>query len=122
MKVLLSIRPEFVSRIFNGTKRFEYRRNIFRAVVERVIVYATSPTKLVVGEFEIEDILFDELDTLWFKTRHHSGLTEKHFYSYFTDLDKGYAIKIGKVSEYKTPLSLQHCYGLHPPQSFLYLK
>ena len=122
MKVLLSIRPEFVSQIFDGAKRFEYRRTIFRATVERVIVYATSPIKLVVGEFEVEDVLFDELDMLWSKTRHHSGITEKHFYSYFSNRDKGYAIKIGKASKYKTPISMRHCYGVRPPQSFLYLK
>lgn len=26
MKVLLSIKPEFADEIFNGTKRYEYRR------------------------------------------------------------------------------------------------
>lgn len=122
MKVLLSIRPEFVSLIFDGIKRFEYRRTIFRTSVERVIIYATSPTKQVVGEFEVEYILFDELGVLWSKTRHQSGVTEKHFYSYFTKVDKGYAIKIGKASKYKIPLPLQQYYGVCPPQSFLYLK
>ena len=30
MKVLLSIKPEFVEKIFSGEKRFEYRKNIFK--------------------------------------------------------------------------------------------
>ena len=29
MKVLLSIKPEFASKIFEGTKRFEYRKAHF---------------------------------------------------------------------------------------------
>ena len=52
MRVLLSIKPEFVSSIFKGEKRFEYRRTIFKSPVERVVIYETSPTKKIVGEFE----------------------------------------------------------------------
>ena len=30
MKVLLSIKPEFAEKILNGTKRFEFRKGIFK--------------------------------------------------------------------------------------------
>lgn len=30
MKVLLSIKPEFANKIFEGTKRFEFRKSIFK--------------------------------------------------------------------------------------------
>ena len=30
MKVLLSIKPEFAFAIINGSKKFEYRKNIFK--------------------------------------------------------------------------------------------
>ena len=30
MKVLLSIKPEFVEKIFSGEKRFEYRKFAFK--------------------------------------------------------------------------------------------
>lgn len=122
MKVLLSIKPEFVSSIFEGTKRFEYRKTIFKSPVKRVIIYETAPTKKIVGEFAIDGVLFDDLDILWSKTKHHSGITENYFYSYFSNKDKGYAIKIAKVSKYKTPFPLQNYQGVNPPQSFMYLK
>lgn len=30
MKVLLSIKPEFAERIFNGSKKYEFRKVIFK--------------------------------------------------------------------------------------------
>ena len=54
MKVILSIKPEFVEKIINGEKKFEYRRKIFKKDVEKVLIYASSPIKLVVGELHVE--------------------------------------------------------------------
>ena len=30
MKVVLSIKPEFANKIFDGTKKFEFRKSIFK--------------------------------------------------------------------------------------------
>lgn len=30
MKAIMSIKPKYAEAIFNGTKKFEFRRNIFR--------------------------------------------------------------------------------------------
>ena len=52
MKVLLSIKPEYASKILDGTKRYEYRRAIFkRTEVTTVVVYASDPVRKVIGEF-----------------------------------------------------------------------
>ncbi len=61
MKVLLSIKPEFAFKIFNGTKKYEYRRTIFKKCeVTIVLVYATYPIQKVIGEFEIGEILHED--------------------------------------------------------------
>ena len=57
MNALLSIKPEFVEKIFSGEKRFEFRKSAFRQDISCVIVYATSPVRRIVGEFEVEEIL-----------------------------------------------------------------
>lgn len=121
MDVLLSIKPQFALQIFSGTKKFEYRRIIFREHVERIIVYASSPTKMVIGEFWIKEILFEDLDSLWSRTRRYSGITEEGFYSYFFDKDKGYAIKVGKIIRYHKPKQLRVLYKMKAPQSFAYI-
>jgi predicted transcriptional regulator len=122
MNVLLSIKPEFVNKIFNGQKKYEYRRAIFkREDINKIVVYATAPISKVVGEFEIENILFEDVSELWEKTKIDSGVKEQFFYHYFNEKDKGYAIKIKNFLQYSTPQNLNETYGVMPPQSFLYI-
>lgn len=65
MKVVLSIKPEFAFKIFDGTKKFEFRKSIFKNVkIKSVIVYASSPIQQVIGEFEIDEVLNYDLSTL----------------------------------------------------------
>ncbi len=81
MKVLLSIKPEFAFKIFEGTKKFEFRKVIFKKPnVKTVIVYASSPVQQVIGEFEIDDIFSFNPDAIWKMTKNHSGITEDFFY------------------------------------------
>ena len=123
MKVLLSIKPEFADKIFDGTKKFEFRRTIFsKTHINTVIVYASSPVQRVIGEFEINQVLFDDIENLWLRTRDFAGIDENYFFKYFLDKNKGYAIEIKKVKKYKTPLQLQDRYKIQPPQSFAYIK
>lgn len=122
MKVMLSIKPEFADKIFNGSKKFEFRRSIFKNQnVKKVIVYASSPVQKVIGEFEIDQIINLELTELWEKTSRHSGISEDYFYQYFGDKEQGYAIKIKKVKKYKQPMCIKADFKLTPPQSFAYV-
>lgn len=41
MKVLMSIKPEFVEKIFARKKRYEYRKSIFKKSISKIIVYST---------------------------------------------------------------------------------
>lgn len=122
--VLLSIRPQFVEQIFKGNKRFEFRRVLFKdRDVKRIVVYATAPVSKVVGEFEIDDIIEDEIVNLWEKTKDHSGITEEYFNKYFVGKENGYAIKIGKYLEYYEHRELDKDLNIrYVPQSFVYLR
>lgn len=123
MKVLLSIKPEFATRIFEGLKKYEFRRAIFRRTdIEKVIVYASAPISKIIGEFEIEKIIYDELPNLWNMTKKYAGITEDYFYDYFGDKEKGYAIKVRNYLKYDAPISLQETYQITPPQSFSYIE
>ncbi|TKI50560.1 ASCH domain-containing protein [Lysinibacillus tabacifolii] len=123
MKVLLSIKPEFVEKIFSGEKKFEYRRTIFKDnTIETIVVYCTMPIGKVVGEIKIEEILNLDIDALWDETKDKSGIKYDFFKSYFHDKESGYAIKFKDVIEYDYPLTLSDLKkGLKPPQSFCYI-
>jgi len=122
MKVLLSIKPEFAFRIFDGSKKYEYRRIIFkRREVETVVVYASDPIRRVIGEFDIGEILHEEPEQLWAQTCSDAGITKTRFMKYFGNKARGYAIGIRQARKYETPLSLNEFMLSLPPQSFKYL-
>ena len=121
MKVVLSIKPEFAFKIFDGTKQFEFRKAIFKNPdVNKIIVYASSPVQQVIGEFEIDEILKFEKNKLWELTSEASGITEHFFFKYFEEKVDGYAIKIKNTKRYNIPKSLKRDFNLLPPQSFAY--
>ncbi len=123
MKVILSIKPEFAFKIFDGTKQFEFRKAIFKnPAVNKIIVYASSPVQKVIGEFEIDEILKFEKNRLWELTSEASGITEHFFFKYFEEKQDGYAIKIKNTKRYSTPKSLKLDFNLLPPQSFAYFR
>jgi predicted transcriptional regulator len=121
MKVLLSVKPEFANKIFSGVKKYEYRRAIFKNNVNRVIVYASSPVQKLIGEFEIESIIYENLEQLWERTKEDAGISKEYFFEYFSDKKMGYAISVKNLRKYKQPLCLKETYGVNPPQSFLYI-
>ncbi len=121
MKVVLSIKPEFANKIFDGTKRFEFRKAIFKNTdIKTVIVYASSPVQKVIGEFEIKRIINKDIDSLWELTQTDSGISEDYFYKYFQDRSEGFAIEIKTYKKYKQPKNLMKDFNLVPPQSFAY--
>lgn len=94
MKVLLSIKPEFVEEIILGNKKFEYRKSIFkRKDISSIVVYATKPYGKVVGEFEIEDILVDNPYNIWKQTKEFSGISKSNFNEYFKGKQKDLLFK-----------------------------
>ena len=122
MKVLLSIKPEFAFKIFDGQKLFEFRKVIFKNPnVKTVVVYASSPVQQVIGEFEIEKILTSEPKEIWEKTKTHSGISEDFFYRYFENRNVAHAIKIKTTIRYEQPLSIKDDFNVNPPQSYVYL-
>ncbi len=124
MIALLSVKPEFAERIFNGIKKFEYRKKVFaRKDVEKIIVYASSPMKCVIGEFEFDNIILDTPSIIWEKTAVYSGINHESFFKYFSGSRKAYAICITHAIRYANPVNLQNMLpGFTPPQSFRYIK
>lgn len=123
MEVILSIKPKFVEKIFEGTKKFEFRRSIFKnKQVQKVVVYASAPISKIVGEFEIDEIIHNEIESLWSKTQEYSGISKDYYINYFLGKKNGYAIKIKSSKKYNEYYSIQEKFGMNAPQSFAYIK
>lgn len=124
MKVLLSIKPEYVKEIMNGRKKYEYRKRIFKnKEVDTIIIYATKPIGKVIGEFEVGNILEEEPKRLWKRTKFVSGISKNNFDEYFKDTKNGFAIEIKRFTPYVEPLELVDLDRKikHAPQSFMYV-
>ncbi|MFJ6925032.1 ASCH domain-containing protein [Limosilactobacillus mucosae] len=124
MKILLSIKPEYVERILNGTKKFEYRKKIFKNKnVNTVVIYATKPIGKVVGEFYIRNIIEDNPQTIWNLTNKYSGISKNSFDEYFHNVQEGFAIEISHFVKYKKELELNEVSKKlkSAPQSFAYI-
>lgn len=124
MKALLSIKPEFVKKIFSGEKLFEYRKAIFkRPEVESIVIYSTMPEGKIVGEFRIGNILARPPEEIWEKTKQASGINKKLFDEYFSNRKLAYAIEITELKKYEKPIDpYKENISFKAPQSFKYLE
>lgn len=121
-KILLSIKPEYSKKIFNHTKKYEFRKRIPQQHVEKVVVYSSNPAQSVVGEFEVLKILKMEPSLLWDTTKESAGITKEKYQEYYTGCDIAYAYEIGNTELYDTPKKLKD-YGItNAPQSFVYIE
>lgn len=122
MKALLSIKPKYIEEINNGSKLYEFRKSIFKNDVDVIIVYASSPTKKIVGQIIVDKIIVDTPQNLWSKYQKHSGIIKEEFFEYFKNKEKGYAIKIKKYINYNEPIDpYEHNADFTPPQSYAYI-
>ena len=121
--VLLSIKPEFAYKIFDGTKKYEFRKQIFKdSSVKKVIVYSSSPEQKVIGEFNIDTILSDTPSAIWLQTRDYSGISQAFYDEYFRGRQNAYAIKVASTRIYEQKKDLSDFDIMFPPQSFAYVE
>ena len=123
INILLSIKPIFAAAIFSGEKKYEFRRTIFKNTnVKKVYVYASRPIGLVIGEFEIDEIITAKPELLWKATKEAAGIRKEYFDRYFDGRDSAYAIKVSTTNYYKKPMTLMEMFNINrPPQSFMYI-
>jgi predicted transcriptional regulator len=123
-RVLLSVKPRFAEAILAGVKKFEFRRVLFRRHdIKTIVLYASSPTCKVVGEFTLDEVLSLEPDALWGATCGEGAIDREYFDQYFQGRLTGHALKVKRARRYRAPLCLRADFGIeHPPQSFCYLE
>lgn len=120
--LLLSIKPEYVEKILQGEKRFEYRKRLAKEDVSYIYVYSTAPSMKVVASVHIEGHLSDSPTALWEKTKAAAGISRAKFRDYFRGCKTAYAYKLGKVEVFESPKNLSDFGVAVAPQSFVYIK
>ena len=120
--LLLSIKPEYVEKILQGEKKFEYRKRLAKEDVSYIYVYSTAPSMKVVASVHIEGHLSDSPTALWEKTKAAAGISRAKFRDYFRGCKTAYAYKLGKVEVFESPKNLSDFGVAVAPQSLVYIK
>ena len=120
-KILYPIKRKYVKRIFDGTKAYEYRKQLCREEVDTIVIYESSGRGMVVGECKIVDRICCDPVKLWEKTKELSGMEEKEFFNYFRCCKNACAYVLGDVNIFLKPKSLKEYDINFVPQNYVYL-
>ena len=119
--ILLSIKPEYANRIFDGQKQYEYRKRIPKKDVSKIVVYSSAPEQAVIGEIKVIKTLKMKPTKLWNSTKANAGISRSKYRKYFSGCTMAYAFVIGSSEKYPTSKSLADFNIQSAPQSFEYL-
>ena len=120
-KILMSIKPEYVDKIFSGEKKYEYRKRLCKKKIDTIIVYSSSPIQKVVGELKIEKVLYDKKSIIWNKTNRYGGITKTKYDKYYENCDYAVAYEIEKAILYDKQKDLKDFNVQMAPQSYVYI-
>lgn len=118
---MLAIKPEYVSRIFDGSKKYEFRRYLAKRKVDKIYIYETAPIMKVVGEVDVVGTLSLQPKQLWKLTNKNAGIDKASFDKYFQNSPIGHAYQLGEVRMYDVPKPLNDFGFSYATQSFVYI-
>ena len=78
-KILLSINPEYSSQILQGTKKYEYRRQIAKRAVDEILIYSTAPDMKIIGSVKVHSVK-EHRQNFGKKLKNIPGYAEKSFF------------------------------------------
>jgi predicted transcriptional regulator len=123
--LLLSLRPRFADAILSGSKTVELRRRPVNAQSGTpVILYASSPTRAIVGTARLREVSVLSHDDAWRAHHHTLGLTRGEFDAYLDGSEYAYLLLLHRVCTLDRPLpltDLRQDGPFQPPQSFRYV-
>ena len=106
--ILISMKPPYARAILEGSKTIELRRRFSEnlPIGSKMLIYATTPQKEVIGECEIKKVHKLPLDKLWEKSCRDAMINWETFILYFDGLNEGYGIEVCKPFMYEKPIPL----------------
>jgi predicted transcriptional regulator len=122
---VLSIRPEYATKIISGEKTVELRRKFPNGTVTGAIVYvyATVPIQAVIGWAKIADVKRLKVHDIWEQFKDVACIQENDFLEYFGDLKSGFVLMLEAPQPLSNPVALSELkarLNFVPPQSYCY--
>lgn len=125
-RVLLSIKPEFVEKIFSNDKTVELRKRIPTLIEgDELLIYASAPVMAIVGAVEVTEVVRHSPDDLWRMVKAHAAVERDFFAEYYQDHSTAYGIFLGRTQAFDKVCPLPRLRkswpGFVPPQNYRYV-
>lgn len=124
--MLLSVHPRFAEAILEGSKTVEVRRQRVAAPAGTpVLLYATAPTRALVGMARIAAVHVASPREIWSAHCTQTGISRREYDSYMSGASwaSGLTLRAPMPFAEAVPLSSLRAAGaFHPPQSYRYLR
>ena len=125
--LLLSLKPCYAKRVFEGLKKVELRRRITSHITNRdVFVYVSSPVMELRGGFRAGNFWHGTPEEIWAKVSELARVNKQDFDTYFEGQTVAYAFEITEVWEAPNPVDLNTLRSQFPnfvvPQSWRYVR
>lgn len=122
---VLSIKPEYATKIVAGLKKVELRRRFPYGTVTgaQLFVYATVPIQAVIGHATISTVEEHPVETVWNLYHEVAYIDRADFDAYYQGRERGFVIRLADPVELAEPvplLVLKERLEFTPPQSFAY--
>lgn len=127
--LLISIKPQYAQKIFDGTKSIELRKSapIYAGKDSLMLIYVTTPVRELWGVCKIKNILKSTPENLWKKCGEKTGISKSEFDEYFGINPIAVGIELTDIKRISKPrLSLEilkeSISGFIPPQTYAYIQ
>jgi predicted transcriptional regulator len=125
-QLLLSVKPRYSQLILSGRKTVELRRTRPRVdIPTEALIYASSPTRALVGRCRVETVVALPLQEMWALHGPASAITLEDFDRYFSGASLAYGLFLTDVAALPEHVDLRELRanwaGFQPPQSFRYV-
>lgn len=123
--LFISIKPEFVEKIFNGSKTIELRKSAPNVKKDdTIIIYSSSPVMSVIGLCKVKEIIALSPNKLWNQYSRDLGIDKKRYFEYYDGKEIAVGIFLKDIKKIKKEISLSTLRAkfnkFHPPQTFMY--
>ncbi|MFY0601073.1 MAG: EVE domain-containing protein [Cyclobacteriaceae bacterium] len=123
--IVVSIKPEFAHKIFDGSKKIELRKvspNVRQG--DLMIVYSTSPEMAILGICQIQEVIKSTPSDLWEKHSDVLGIDKTRYFDYYSKSSIAIGIVLERAKRFKTKIPLKNLKKyfptFSPPQTFKY--
>ena len=123
--LLMSIKTKYASRIFAGTKEYEFRRKSIgeKNCHKKIYIYSSEEEKAIVGYIIVDKILNGNLKKIQVLT---NSFNNKGMDNYFNGCEECYALHISEYHKFIKPIKLADIKNQHKkfvvPQFYRYIK